>query len=376
MTAARSARSSGEGSLWMLSLVASLVLNALVFLAIAMIPPPERSAASTTGSSQEQVAVIELVMPQVMAEPVAAVSEPTPEPPPVTDKAVEPAPAPVEPAAAIPVLKPTFSQTTGEQTSTEAPVKAMFIGERNTRATSDQPPTPDQASPLPSQNGMPADHVETLDRQKPPDPQPDATPPAPSKPHDGVTIEQLPPGPPVTVEPAVTVEPGPLMQGPDPIAVPKPQPPPEPVPAPEPRKSAEPEQTPPSKPASQSEPSAGKTRISGSISRDGKSAVDVVDTPLGRYQATVNRLVGDEFMRNCERYQNLITSGFMTVHFVIGQDGKLGKELTVTEEVDCTIQQKGFTLQAIRSAKFPPLPPELRKKLGREPLDLTITFNF
>lgn len=356
----------------MLSLVASLVLNALVFLAIAMVPPPTRGEASVKVQAQEPEAIIELVMPQV-AEPVAAVRETNPEPAPAPDQAGESDPTPATRPAAIPILKPSFSQTSDEQTSSEAPVQAMFIGERNTRATSDRAPAPDSSAPLPSQQGVPADHVETLDRQKAPEP--DVAPAAPVKP-SGVTIEQLPAGPAVAVEPAVTVESGPLMQGPDPIVVPAPQPPREPVHAVEPPKPAEPEQTPPPRPAPQPAPSAGKTQISGSISRDGKSAVDVVDTPLGRYQAGVNRLVGDEFMRNCERYQNLITPGFMTVHFVIGQDGKLGKDLAVTEEVDCTIQQKGFTLQAIRSAKFPPLPPELRKKLGREPLDLTITFNF
>jgi len=365
--------------LWILSLVVSLVLNALVFLAIAVVSPPQAGGSTATVVPQEQVAMIELVMPQV-TEPVAAVreqpreaaAEPEPEPVPATD------PVPAAPVAAVPVLKPSFSQTSEEQTSSEAPVKAMFIGERNTRATSDQTPDP-TAAPLPSQQGIAANNrVETLDRQSPAEPKPADPAPAPAGP-PAVTVESLPPGPAVTVEPAVTIESEPSMEGPNPVAVPVPRPRPTPVPAPEPPPVVEPPQpqSQPPRPAPQTPaPSAGKTQISGSISRDGKSAVDVVDTPLGRYQAVVNKLVGEEFMRNCERYQNLITPGFMTVHFVIGQDGKLGKDLAVTEEVDCTIQQKGFTLQAIRGAKFPPLPPELRKKLGRDPLELTITFNF
>ncbi|MGC4017197.1 MAG: hypothetical protein QM755_22195 [Luteolibacter sp.] len=372
MTAARTARSSGEGSMWGLSLVISLVLNTLVFLAIALIAPPEvKPSPKATSATPATTAIIELVMPSVI-EPVAAAQEkprePAPEPPPAAE---EPTPAVVA-IPAPPSLSSglTFQQTSEEQASSEAPVKAMFIGEHNTRATSDRAPDPG-AAPLPSQQGTPAKEREETLAQTPPAP----TPPSPPK-QPAVTVEQLPPGPAVTVEPAVTIEQDPPMEGPHPLAVPVPRPPVEPAPAPEPPKPAAAEPTPPAPQPAQQNPSAGKTRINGSISRTGTSAVDVVDSPRGRYQAVVNRLVGEEFMRNCERYQKLITPGFMTVRFMISQDGKLGKDVTVVEEVDCTIQQKGFTIQSIRSAKFPPLPPELKKTLGREPFDLTIRFDY
>jgi hypothetical protein len=118
-----------------------------------------------------------------------------------------------------------------------------------------------------------------------------------------------------------------------------------------------------------------KTQIRGSISRTGKSALAVENSAMGRYQATLSRAVELEWQRNCVRYRDYITPGFLTVRFVVEQNGKVRSTGFVgamqTNEI-----QKGFTLNAIRQAAIPAMPADLKKELGSEPLELIFNFYF
>jgi len=118
-----------------------------------------------------------------------------------------------------------------------------------------------------------------------------------------------------------------------------------------------------------------KTKMEGSISRKGKAALDVADTPLGRFQAQLSRAVELEWQRNCVRYRDLITPGFITVRFVIDSKGKI-TALSFVEAVEVGEVQKGFTANSIRKAQIPPMPAALARELNGEPLELTFNFYF
>ena len=118
-----------------------------------------------------------------------------------------------------------------------------------------------------------------------------------------------------------------------------------------------------------------KTTIQGSISRSGRSALDVEDSPLGRYQATISRAVELEWQRNCVRYRDFITPGFLTVRFFVDAKGKV-RNVQFVGAMQTGQQQKGFTLNSIRDATIPAMPPDLRKDLQEEPLELVINFYF
>lgn len=118
-----------------------------------------------------------------------------------------------------------------------------------------------------------------------------------------------------------------------------------------------------------------KTRLSGSLSRKGVAAMNVANTALGRYHASLSRAVEAEWSRNCTKYRDFITPGILTLRFVIDVKGGV-RSVGVVEMIDAGEVQKGFTLNAIRQAKIPPMPKDLLKELDGEPLELIYNFYF
>ncbi len=118
-----------------------------------------------------------------------------------------------------------------------------------------------------------------------------------------------------------------------------------------------------------------KTAITGSISRTGKSALAVADSPLGRYQAIISRAVELEWQRNCVRHRDFITPGFLTVRFFVETSGRV-RTVQFVGEMETGEVQKGFTLNSIRDAEIPAMPSTLRKEYDKEPLELIFNFYF
>jgi hypothetical protein len=362
----------GDGPLWVAALALSLVLNAalLALVGLAAI----RSAALRRESpplppAGEQVATIfaELAMPAEVPNP------------------------PQESATRR------FARTSPDQLA-EPVEKPAFMGERNTRATSER--TPDAAAPpLPSQAGIEPRHegeLETtqsdyqdgrLDAGERP-----STPPA----ETAATAET--PARPSMADPVAAPGsdserslPPPrekLLEGPQPVDVqvpkspeteenPKPtperRPAPEAMPAPLPEKPAVVQTPRPAAPAFSGY--QRKTAVIGSISRTGRSALDVEDSPMGRYQAAISRAVEQEWQRNCVRHRDFITPGFLTVRFFVEPTGKV-RSVQFVGDMETGEVQKGFTLNSIRNAAIPAMPSALRKEHEKEPLELIFRFYF
>jgi outer membrane biosynthesis protein TonB len=184
-----------------------------------------------------------------------------------------------------------------------------------------------------------------------------------------------------------------LMEGPQPYDVPVPmeerkvEEDPKPKPAERPEKgnsedlppkeevdeSPKPASAPPDDPAFRG--FQRKAAIRGSISRTGRSALAVADTPEGRYQALISRAVEQEWQRNCARHRDFITPGYLTVRFFVEASGKV-KSVQFVGEMETGQVQKGFTLSSIRDAAIPAMPAELRKELDGEPMELLFNFYF
>jgi hypothetical protein len=309
-----------------------------------------------------------------------------------------------EPAAAA-AAQPAFARTSADQTAA-APEKAAWIGERNTQATSDRRPDA-TAPPLPSQAGIePKDrqNLETTENNYQ-DGKLGNDPPA--KPQD-LLASQAPP-PDLTPDPALADSPAAgekmqapgkddsksppsaresLLEGPNPVDVPVPQNaeekaatkpslpkrPKDGNPAPKPADLPK-----PAVPKSSADPGfrgfQRKTAIVGSISRTGRSALNVVDSPLGRYQAVISRAVEQEWQRNCVRHRDFITPGFLTVRFFVEASGRV-RTVQFVGDMETGEVQKGFTLNAIRDAEIPAMPAALKKDFAKEPLELIFNFYF
>ena len=386
MSVTRAAIPSGEGYLWGLSLLASLVFNGLLFFTFSVIAsqrvelalqrPPEAVA--------EQIASI-VVMPEKGAAGGAVVT----------------------PAPQVPAPPSQFARTSADQ-ETARPEAPAFIGERDTEATSDLPPDPTAAA-MPSQKGIDRGQaeIETTEshyqdgeigdegKSKPEKSSALAGSPVPETPANPAALPAAPP-------PGTEVNQGPetmptpreqFAQGPNPVDVPVQDDPSVEPPKPSPANRTS--EANPSKPAMPEKPTVQedlkeakppeeapgfkgyqrKTQIRGSISRTGKSALAVENSAMGRYQAALSRAVEQEWQRNCVRYRDFITPGFLTVRFVVEQNGKV-RSVAFVESMQSSEVQKGFTLNAIRQAAIPAMPTDLKKELGSDPLELIFNFYF
>lgn len=373
MTATNAAR--GEGRLWAIALGLSLLLNVaiLCFAGIAAIKTQmsRKNLAVSPSVPPERVITI---FPQIPAAEIAAQAS----------------------------TKPQFARTSADQ-SAPKPERADFTGERDTRATSDRAPDA-TAPPLPSQAGIEpkdADDMETTrsDYQ-------DGKLASESAPSPTAPVEPSPPMP-VTDPVMADANPGEKISDPGKDDITSIPPPPEkllegpnPVDVPVPREIASPAEikpTPPknkkdgsasAKPAELPKPAAAKpiddpafagyqrkTAIVGSISRTGRSALNVADTPLGRYQAIISRAVELEWQRNCVRHRDFITPGFLTVRFFVETSGKV-RTVQFVGQMETGEVQKGFTLNSIRDADIPAMPASLKKEYAKEPLELIFNFYF
>jgi hypothetical protein len=359
-----------DSQLWLAALGISLLANLLllVLAGMAAIELGQRRAAraATSPPAAETVITIQPVMPEE------------------------------ETAAASQARRP-FARTTPDQAA-EPLRDPAFIGERATRATSDRAPVVG-APPLPSQAGInPRDtsDIETTESRyqdgelaqesaRPPA-SPAASPPLAAR-------EPLPPE--FAATPAATAPPPErLLDGPFPVDVPappeaaaadeiKPAAPPAAVaetPPPTPARPAENTDTPPA-PATEATVKPAfrghqrKTAIIGSISRSGRSSLDVEDSLLGRYQAAISRAVELEWQRNCVRHRDFITPGFLTVRFFVENNGRV-RSVQFVGDMETGEVQKGFTLNSIRDAAIPPMPMGLRADFKDDPLELIFRFYF
>ena len=302
-----------------------------------------------------------------------------------------------------------FTRTSPDQTAPEPPKTSAFEGERNTRATSNRAALVD-APELPSQQGIEPrepDEFETtesrfrdgsLEAPDTPPPAPaetaaDFTPPTP-EPVAATPAPPIPPAEPAFVPPQrekafegptsidVAAQPDitPPKEKPEPTP-PREETPPSPPPSPPPAATAKQEtpKEPTTPPAPPSDPAfrgfQQKTAIVGSISRTGKSALDVEDSPMGRYQAAISRAVELEWQRNCVRHRDFITPGFLTVRFFVEASGKV-RSVQFVGDMETGEVQKGFTLNSIRDAPIPKMPDAVKKDQKGEPLELVFRFYF
>jgi len=359
---------SDEARLWLIAGLLSLLLNVLI-LALVGIAAIERSKRTPRETAQKPESVV-TIMPEIAR---------------TNPKPAEPSP---ESAA-----KKTFARTSADQVA-EKPTNASRIGERNTQATSDRTPT-EGAPLLPSQAGIKPrfdDDVETTESQYRDGPLKDESTLAPS-PAMPEAAAPVPPVPQTPEQAAAASAPkrDSLVQGPKPMDVPVPRKSGEadalksPLPAP-PAEMAQ-----PAKPVSQSPPKPASTAkrpekpafkgyqrkaaIVGSISRTGRSALDVEDSRLGRYQAVIGRAVEQEWQRNCVRHRDFITPGFLTVRFFVEPNGRV-KSVQFVGDMETGEIQKGFTLNSIRDAEIPPMPATLKPDFKDAPLELIFRFYF
>lgn len=382
MTSAGTQKNGDEARLWLVALLISVVLNGLLlaWVTLEIISSEITKEMAIPTVTEESIVTIFPDMFEVESE----------------EKNLE-------------LEKSQSVRTSDDQISPEAPKSRRFIGERNTQATSDREATNDDKS-MPSQVG----------REARPEEEPETTvskyqdgrldsPNQAALPNQAAPISNELPDPLFQPSKAIKGETQPdpgeaevfetairdkLLDGPNVVekevskaearedikprdekktrngdlqgvALNKPVEDPKPATKPSPATVKD--------PAFQGNQS--KTAILGSISRTGRSALNVVDTPMGRYHALISRAVELEWQRNCVRRRDFIVPGYLTARFFLNEKGKV-TSVNLVGEIEGGEIQKGFTLDSIREADIPAMPADVIKEMEGDSLELLFNFYF
>jgi outer membrane biosynthesis protein TonB len=278
---------------------------------------------------------------------------------------------------------PPFMETDESKKSAEAPKEKTFESNANSIAASQLPANGD--NPLPTQEGKERPFVdlethpsslaiEGAQSQSQPTPAPELKPTAPP-------VASATPTPQATEPPKSTPTP-------PPVATPEPEQfamltatPPPPIRAPEEvETSPTPEtavSTPPPRPKPEQPDSAYRaykeqTRISGRITNRGASAVNAVDTPLGRYQKSIYDSIGSHWLYYVKKQVDLVSIGTARVSFSIDRHGHVENLKMIANSSNESFAN--VCLQSIQDAKAPPIPDEVSDILPAEGLTFEINF--
>jgi len=230
-----------------------------------------------------------------------------------------------------------------ESKQTEQPKEKTFESNANSIAASEVPPTSNV--PLPSQQGVDRPNLD-LDTHR------QSLPSDGAQPQPSVAQQSATPQP--------SVQPTPISKSEEFAML---------TTSPKPRPSVA---STPQAPRSSYQPYKEKTRLAGSITNRGTSAVNAIGTPLGRYQKILFDAVGSHWYAYIEQKADLVSLGTTRVTFWVDRSGRV-KNLKVISN-DSNEAFANVCLQAILDAKLPPIPEDVASALPPEGLESEIAF--
>jgi outer membrane biosynthesis protein TonB len=243
-------------------------------------------------------------------------------------------------------MKNTMFVPNDESKQTEAPKDKTFESNANSIAASEQSAT--GSMPLPSQEGSERTKLDFNSQ-------------APS-----LTSEGAQPQPSVAPQeqatPQPTVQPTPITKS-DELAMLTSTPTPRPSVA----RKAQP-------PRSSYQPLREKTRLAGSISNRGSSAVNAIGTPLGRYQKLVYDAIGSRWYSYMASSGDLVSIGTVRVTFWVDRSGRVKPGSLKVRENSSNETFANVCLQSIMEIQLPPIPQEVASTLPSEGLEQEINF--
>lgn len=262
---------------------------------------------------------------------------------------IEPPPAPV---------KPLFVDTSAPESA--PPENSVFESDRNTMAAS--PDAASGAAPLPTQEGVEQPAL-NLEQQELALAKPDAAPPAPEMPPTAAVAAQAQPAP-APPEPPEEITTKPEEDG---IAI-----------ADAPRERPEentPRQPPPALPPPRPSyrPQTRATRLSGSVSNRGKTSVAALSTPLGRYRKQISDAIGSSWYYHIGSRMDMFSLGTIKVLFNIEKDGKARNPRVLSNTSNESFEI--VTIESIRSAEIPPIPPDVLPILDGGRIEIDFSFS-
>ncbi|PYL10084.1 MAG: hypothetical protein DME34_01210 [Verrucomicrobia bacterium] len=140
-----------------------------------------------------------------------------------------------------------------------------------------------------------------------------------------------------------------------------------------PRPSVQPSAAPNSQPPrSQYRAEKQQTRLAGSITNRGASAVNAIGTPLGQYQKMLYDAVGSRWYMYVARQRDLLNIGTLRLVFAVDREGR-PQNLKVVEN-SSNESFANVCLQSVLEIQLPPIPEDVASTLPPEGLDEEMSF--
>src|SRR6266571_1920192 len=115
-----------------------------------------------------------------------------------------------------------------------------------------------------------------------------------------------------------------------------------------------------------------QTRLSGSITNRGASAVNAIGTPLGRYQKTLYDAVGSRWYYYVSRQRDLVSIGTLRLVFSVDRSGRVANLKVVENSSNESFAN--VCLQSVLEIQLPPIPEDVADTLPAEGLDEEMSF--
>jgi outer membrane biosynthesis protein TonB len=230
-----------------------------------------------------------------------------------------------------------------ESKQTEQPKEKTFESNANSIAASEVPPTSNL--PVPSQQGVDRPNLD-LDSHR------ESIPNEGAQPQPSVAEQSATPQPSAQPTPISKSEEFAMLTS---------------TPTPHPSVASTPQA-----PKSSYQPFKEKTRLAGSITNRGTSAVNAVGTPLGRYQKVLFDAIGSRWYAYVDEKADLVKLGTTRVSFAVDRSGRV-KNLKVINN-DSNEAFANVCLQSILDAQLPPIPQDVANTLPPDGLETEIAF--
>lgn len=261
-----------------------------------------------------------------------------------------------------------FIETPADRVSDRPPEKPVFESDADSLAASEAAALGDQ--PVPSQEGILLPGLQLKDQQLALGREPAASAAASSAaptPVPRSRQEERRPEPTPPPEALALLDPS--MRKPSPE-----------VPTPEPRNTPDRDSLPPQPETAQREPASSSayrpeqrpTKIEGSVDSRGRTSLDSVATPLGRYRKALSDAIGSRWYYYTTSRMDLISLGTARLRFYVKSDGTVEDIEIVSNTSNSCFGT--FTLQAVLEAEIPPIPPDIAQTLENNRLEVEYTF--
>ncbi|MDR3406063.1 MAG: energy transducer TonB [Chthoniobacter sp.] len=122
------------------------------------------------------------------------------------------------------------------------------------------------------------------------------------------------------------------------------------------------------------QPEQERNHIESSISNRGKSAVDAVATPMGKYRKQVSDAIGSRWHYYVNDKMSLFAIGSVRISFSVDAQGHVSRVKVESNSSNQSLED--VSIQAIRDAELAPPPPNPALPPGEDPFEWTINFTY